>query len=187
MEIIKYSNYTIPIPNRYKNKTLEDYNWEENKNLKNIIINFVIQDNYPEKGIWLYGMVGVGKTFLLSVIYRILRYIYGSDVEYIEFQNLLASLRVLIKDAEKFEEVINFYSSIPYLIVDDIFDEYCTESDLKNFSRIVNGRYNNNYNLICSSNVDKKGLLETKSSMHLISRLVGMCEFIQVNGKDNRI
>ena len=185
---MKYSNFTTCLPRIYRKKTLDDYDWVDNPKLKELISNFCLNNSYPKKGLWLYGMVGVGKTFLLSIVFRIIKEATLEEVLFIEFQELLASLRQLITESIKFEELLDYYSTIPYLLIDDIFNEYSTESDNKIFSRLINNRYNRGYSIIATSNVDKKNLIEAaKDSFHLISRLVGMCDFIEVKGDDRRI
>ena len=187
--------------NSKMNKRLMEYNFENymtnNDNRmayeksKRYAEGFVKGDN--KGSLFITGGVGTGKTHLAA---SIANYLIENEIPVI-FGTLITLLND-IKDTYKIDgdcesDVIEKYSKIPMLIIDDLGKERPSEWTLEKLFTIVNNRYENNLPIIITTNYNKEKLRKRLLCNNneeivdsIISRLYEMCRGIIIFGKDKR-
>ncbi len=137
-------------------------------------------------GLVLYGPVGSGKTFLAScVCSRVIEKGYTA-----RFLNLgaLAQKSVSIKETER-EEAREAIMTPDLLVLDDLGVERRSEYMDEAVYTVVNARYMANKPAIFTTNLRTSDFEDPKDERQkrIYSRIVGMCDFVPVNGPDRRI
>lgn len=127
-ELIKNSinknMYSIDIPEQIKNASMSDIYLDDRARLEVIkkIKKFI--DNYgkKQKGLYIHGNFGGGKTYLVSALFNELgkKNIKSAIVYYPEL------LRNLKNFSEDFDEKFNYLKKVPLLLLDDIGAENVT-------------------------------------------------------------
>ena len=132
--------------NRQLNSTFENYKitnknkkaYENAKKYANKLIN-----GETDKGLFITGTYGVGKTYLASCIANETiknknTVVFGTLIQLLDY------IKDTYKDsAVSDKEYLNLYSSVDLLIIDDLGKEKPTEWVLEKLFLIVNNRYNN--------------------------------------------
>ena len=146
------------------------------------------------KGLFIAGTYGVGKTFLASCIANEL---IKNDIPVIfgTLMQLLDCIKNTYKDDEiSDKEYIYLYSNVDLLIIDDLGKEKTTEWVLEKLFLIVNNRYNNYLPIVITTNYNRNQLRERLCVNKnysivdsIISRLYGMCAGIELIDKDYRM
>ena len=182
---------------RQLNSTFENYKitnenkkaYENAKKYANKLIN-----GETDKGLFITGTYGVGKTDLASCIANETiknkkTVVFGTLIQLLDY----------IKDTYKYsnisdKEYLNLYSSVDLLIIDDLGKEKPTEWVLEKLFLIVNNRYNNYLPIVITTNYNKNQLRERlcvnkNYSMvdSIISRLYEMCGGIEIKDVDHRM
>lgn len=187
--------------NSKMNKRLMEYNFDNymtnNDNRmayeksKRYAEGFVKGDN--KGSLFITGGVGTGKTHLAA---SIANYLIENEIPVI-FGTLITLLND-IKDTYKIDgncesDVIEKYSKIPLLIIDDLGKERPSEWILEKLFTIINNRYENNLPIIITTNYNKEKLRKRLLCNNneeivdsIISRLYEMCRGIIIFGKDQR-
>ena len=84
-------------------------------------------DNYDpykkQKGLYLHGTFGSGKTFLLAALFNELKIKYNIETEIVYFPELLRNLK---DDFSLMEDKINYMQNVDLLLIDDIGAENVT-------------------------------------------------------------
>ncbi|MBR3416860.1 MAG: ATP-binding protein [Clostridia bacterium] len=137
-------------------------------------------------GLVLYGPVGSGKTFLAScVCSRVIEKGYTA-----RFLNLgaLAQKSVSIKETER-EEAREAIMTPDLIVLDDLGVERRSEYMDEAVYTVVNARYMANKPAIFTTNLRTSDFENPKDERQkrIYSRIVGMCDFVPVNGPDRRI
>jgi DNA replication protein DnaC len=163
------------------------------------------ENDYVEKpGLYLHGPCGVGKTFALYAIYRSQR-LAGEKAR---LKNVMDLIRLFKQDFSKDpvknkpsdyqrmmnpdcddEDKNNFENYLQYegtLYIDDLGAEKNTEFVEETLYYLINFRYENHLPTFFTSNLSIKELAE-RSGDRLASRIAGMCDVIELKGKDKRI
>lgn len=146
-----------------------------------------------KESLFITGGVGTGKTHLAA---SIANYLIENEIPVI-FGTLITLLND-IKDTYKIDgncesDVIEKYSKIPMLIIDDLGKERPSEWTLEKLFTIINNRYENNLPIIITTNYNKEKLRKRLLYNYneeivdsIISRLYEMCRGIFIFGKDKR-
>lgn len=168
------SNEKIIIPELYKDA------WVENCDNK---IKHWIENRKEKTGLYLYGGCGTGKTYTLYAIYRnaILNG-YRSRI-----YNVVELLRLFKKDFNLDER--NFEKCLDYegvLFLDDLGAEKNSEFVDETLYHLINTRNEKMLPTLFSSNLSLKELAE-KNGDRLASRIVEMCEVVELKGEDKRL
>lgn len=137
----------------------------------------------PKRGLFLYGDKGTGKSFYL----KILSGLFG--VEYVPVDLLMRHYEK--GSAKAFWTVVEEYNRTA-LIIDDI----CNEREIKSYGNaspmadLLIDRHrqweDNGVLTFFSSNVHSRDELNERYGGPVMSRIIGMCDFIQLTGKDRR-
>lgn len=182
---------------RQLNSTFENYKitnknkkaYENAKKYANKLIN-----GETDKGLFITGTYGVGKTYLASCIANETiknknTVVFGTLIQLLDY------IKDTYKDsAVSDKEYLNLYSSVDLLIIDDLGKEKPTEWVLEKLFLIVNNRYNNYLPIVITTNYNRNQLRERlcvnkNYSMvdSIISRLYEMCGGIEIKDEDHRM
>ncbi len=160
---------------------------------------------------FITGGVGVGKTHLAVALLR--KYIatikpcyderqkeYVYDVEkiklpiFVEVPELLLRIRdtyrsrtgtYIDKGMETEKDIIDYYTTTPLLIIDDLGVEKVSDFSTLVIYLIINRRCTNRLTTIITSNLNLLGIGEHLSD-RISSRIKGMCKVIDMSGHDRR-
>lgn len=141
---------------------------------------------------YLHGPAGAGKShqaaLYLSLLLKSSNKYHG---EWINIPKFLFDLRQLYsrKDVprEQSEEaLVEKYSKVPYLVLDDLGVEKTSDWANLILYLIINERYENERPVIITSNLSVEELGEKMGDDRIPSRIMGMCEVIEINGEDRR-
>lgn len=184
------------IPAKYLGKTLADYKIDEFN--KNAVAWYKSLLEKPQS-LYLYGVPGVGKTFLMSILAQ--EYLKrGRSVIFADVPNLLAELRTSFgKDVDKkLEEMQESLMECDVLFLDDLGAEMATQWSVEQLYLIINARYAAGTQIIVTSNHNLDELAgklnnpkgadkDCKTGSRISSRLSEHCKLCRMQGNDRRI
>ena len=163
------------------------------KEMKAFIDNY--QRNTLNKGIWLYGSYGVGKTFLMSYFSKELVK-QGIEVRFISFSNFMDKLMTKIKtNGDNLEKEVSKLSKVEVLILDDMGAEYIKLFGIGILYRILDYRMNNKKATFFTSNYNIHDYLESLNNVdgfnhhekgRLNERMTFLSKQVQLVGKNRR-
>jgi DNA replication protein DnaC len=176
----------------FENYKINNNNKKEYENVKKYTSKII--EAKTDKGLFITGSYGVGKTYLASCIANELiknkkTVVFGTLIQLLDF----------IKDTYKDNEIsdkeyLNLYSSVDLLIIDDLGKEKPTDWVLEKLFLIVNNRYNNYLPIVITTNYNRNQLRERLCVNKnysivdsIISRLYGMCGGIEIKDDDHRM
>lgn len=136
------------------------------------------------RGIFLYGNAGVGKTFYASCIANAIR----KRGDWVLIGTAADLVKYFTKDFGRNEEAEDQIRRYPLMVIDDIGMEKTTENSLAVMNEIINMRYMARKPLICTSNYPLSKLYEGTGAYgeRITSRLSEMCVPYKLTGKDRR-
>lgn len=155
------------------------------------------------KASWIEGKAGAGKTHLLVALakYCVMQSL-DHKKELIEYNGILtdAVIAAYISVPELIAEINNTYSFESERTVEDVVELYCTAQHLflddfgtekmtdavfQTLYRIIDYRWANMLPIIVASNLKLEEMADGMSE-RLASRILGMGNVVQMNGKDRR-
>jgi len=140
------------------------------------------------KGVFFTGGTGVGKTYALHAIKRRTEEICGynacSGIE--NWTELLFELKEKINSNQIRDFLSNQVTNRPHIFLDDVGAEKQTEWSQEMLYMIVNRAYEQCHALFIVTNLTIEEFTE-KYGERITSRLVEMCEVIELTGEDRRI
>ena len=182
-EILKKSG----ISEEFRNKRFNNFNYsrenqiyEAYKKAYKYFINFKSIENKRCNSIMFMGQVGSGKTHLSMAIANEL-ISSGVGVVYMSYREVITRIKQNIMDEVYYHRVMGKYKNARVLLIDDLFKGKVTESDINIVFELLNFRYFNKRPLIVSCEMDVNGILSVDEAIG--SRLVEMCEVVEVRGK----
>ncbi len=137
-------------------------------------------------GLVLHGSVGTGKTFLASCICnRVIE--KGFTARFLNLSDI-AQRAVSVKETER-EEARDAIMTPDLIVFDDLGVERRSEYMDEAIYTAVNIRYSANRPAIFTTNLRQSDFENPKDERlkRIFSRIVGMCDFVPVEGKDMRI
>lgn len=138
------------------------------------------------KGCYFYGGAGTGKTHLLYGLYKTFR-VSGYRCEVWNVPDQLAYLRMKYGEKGEGEQGIeDELKTEAILLIDDFGAEKQTEWNTEIMYRLINFRYENMLRTFFASNLSIQQLAE-RSGDRLASRIVEMCEVVEMSGEDKRL
>lgn len=177
------------IPPKFRNADLK-------KSLK------VIQDycsQKKEKGFFLYGDFGTGKTYN---VYALTKALLKKDIDVHVFNlpRLLNTIRASFSKQEVYNKDTDnyFYAfvknmsdiekliDVEVLIIDDIGAEKPSDWVAETLYYLINSRYENMKTTIFTSNLSLDKLAD-RIGNRIISRIAEMCDVYEIKGEDRRV
>ena len=154
----------------------------------------VVRSNYDKenkrltKGVFFTGGTGVGKTYALHAIKKRAEEICGyntcSGIE--NWAELLFELKEKINSNNIRDFLSNHVTSKLHIFLDDVGAEKQTEWSQEMLYLIVNRAYEQGHALFIVTNLSIEEFTN-KYGERITSRLVEMCEVIELTGEDRRI
>lgn len=138
---------------------------------------------YDNGGFVLHGTHGIGKTHLAV---SILRGMLEADklpstrklqkASFVTAPNLLLEIRASFKDGSTSrteKEIVDYYSEVQFLILDDLGSEKSTEFSITTLYIIIDRRDSNMMDTVITTNLSLQEI-EYKLSARIASRMAGM-------------
>jgi DNA replication protein DnaC len=188
-EILQNKIKSAAIPEEFKGKTFSNYIKDsDNEKAFTAAYEFVKDWDDRPKGIIFTGMVGVGKTHLVAAIINNLMVKKDVIPMFVNTPDLIAELReAQFKDGEdSLANKLNKIKDCPLVCFDDLAKERMTDWVREQYYRIINHRYINRLPVLVTTNCSMDQLDE-KLGDATASRLIAMCEVIEVEGRDRRL
>lgn len=171
--------------NSYLKKTFENFKMtKNNEEAFHKAVDFVSND----KGLYMWGSRGLGKTHLAYAAYNNLR-AFRKNVILITVPDLLLELRSTFDNPREMSEreVVERYSTPDYLILDDMGAEKVTDFTVQAIYLIIDRREKaGNRKLLITSEKPIGDIAENLDD-RISSRICGMCEIVGIKGKDRRV
>lgn len=137
------------------------------------------------QSLYLYGMTGRGKTFAIASKWKA-ELEAGKNPVFISTFDLILKLQETQRQNSTMSEssVLNYYSS-KILFLDDIGAEKLSDFALSRITQIIDRRYVNNLRTVITSNLSIAQLKDLYGE-RLASRIRGLCNLMEMAGKDER-
>ena len=194
-EVIRHANSFVysDIPMVHSTVNLDNITVKESSLKQLYVMAYKILEGKTNKGLYIYGDLGVGKTYMSIALANSL-VDKGYKVSFIKLNDFVNKMFEYIKDdTVEYESVLDRVKKSDYLFVDDIGAENVTE-----FTRdrllynILDYRMENKLCTIFTSNFDKKSLAkhfssqDDISSKRLMERIDILTEDYCLTGKNKR-
>ncbi|HDS74360.1 MAG TPA: cell division protein ZapE [Firmicutes bacterium] len=142
-----------------------------------------------QKGLYIYGKTGGGKTYLASALLNELIIRTARPGLFVNVtQQLFPRLRQTYEDENRSEtemQIMSQLSRMPYLVLDDLGVERNTKWESEVLYNIIDVRYRRRKEVIITSNVSPDEF-ESLSRGRITSRLKHMCVVIKMPDEDLR-
>lgn len=144
--------------------------------------------------LFITGGVGLGKTHLMIALMKweveqklLTREAIDLDFLYISVPELFLKIRNSYNGGYETEkQLIDQFSNVDKLFLDDLGTARPTEWSLEVLYMIIDGLYKNNKKLIISSN-HTLDALQKKYDQRIVSRIKEMCQIMKLSGADRRL
>lgn len=157
-----------------------------NSKMKEFYQNYVDSINDLNKGLYLHGSIGCGKTYAsCSIAYELRK--RDKSVYFISAQEMIVKANNISYNNKEIEEFIEFYSKYDYLIIDDMDNLTAVNNNAKSilfmlFSKI----YNDDKKMIITSNFGMKDVFD-HIDQRITSRISQILLLVEILDKDKRI
>jgi len=185
----------IPLP--YQHCSLDTFITYPNERLLNAVARAKrFADQFPvvEKGLFLVGPPGIGKTHLaVAVLKQVIRDVGARGIFY-DTRDLLKVIRSTYDPTNRTSEqdILRPVTTAELLVLDDLGAEKTSDWVEETLNLIVNTRYNERRATIFTSNFEEKEdrtdpeSLLARVGFRMHSRLYEMCDFVEFEGADYR-
>lgn len=185
------------IPRRYQHCDLQTFVVYDNEQLLRAVAacrRFAEQFPVVDKGLFLVGPPGIGKSHLAVAVLKQVVATRGARGLFYDVRELLRMIRgtynPVVKAAEM--DILQPVMDADLLVLDDLGAEKTSEWVEETLNLIVNTRYNERRATIFTSNYEEKedrtdpDSLLARVGFRMHSRLYEMCEFVEYDGADYR-
>jgi DNA replication protein DnaC len=185
------------IPKRYQHCSLDNFVGYDNERLLNAVARARrFADAFPvvDKGLFLIGPPGIGKSHLAVAVLKQVMTTRGARGLFYDVRELLKLIRSTYSPTVRATEsdVLAPVMTAELLVLDDIGAEKTSEWVEETLNLIVTTRYNERRLTIFTSNYEEKedrsdpDSLLARVGFRMHSRLYEMCEFLEFDGADYR-
>ena len=168
---------------------LQDMSFDTHKGQSNA---FSISKEYAEsfdlnskQGLYFYGRAGSGKTHLACAIIKHIIQTKLLPVIFVQSIDLLLQLREFDKNKTELE-MIERFTKITLLIIDDFGTEKLTDWAQQVFYKIINDRLLTQKPIIFTTNYSLQEL-ENRLGERIASRIASMCKVIKMQDVNHRL
>lgn len=195
----KYSEYASKfvysdIPDSLYELNLNNIPVDDDALKQLFVMSHAILDGTRKKGLYIYGDIGVGKTYMCIALANSLLQ-KNKKVAFIKTNDFATKMaQIIMEDVQKYERIVNRIKKADYVIFDDIGSEPVSEfvRDRLLFN-ILDFRMEHKLCTIFTSNLDKKTLYnhyaDSKNSIkaqRLIERIDVLSDNYCLKGEDKR-
>ena len=137
-----------------------------------------------DSGLYLHGPVGTGKTYAAAAL-AIQAVKAGLDIKWISSSTWLTAMKASFNGAPAPDDVSAILTRCDLLVIDDLGSEKSSEWAVEQLFVLINEAYEQNVQLIVTSNLKFSGLNKRLGS-RIVSRLVEVCDPVAIEGEDRR-
>lgn len=172
---------------RFKRCSFDTFNAEGHEKQFNLCRQYAerFENNDEGYGVMLYGTVGTGKTHLAASIGNYIVYEHGYDVYFMPFTELLNTLKNNMNDKDFIKGFMKRLYNTDLLIMDDLGKEKYTDWAAEQLFSLLDNRYRDCKPIIVTTNYTPQQLSQRVDEA-IMSRLIGTCTVIGMNGRDYR-
>lgn len=183
------------LPELFQEKTFKTYKATP-ENMRAVAIAKAIAEGKTDRGLLLAGPTGTGKTHLASAMVNE-RVKQGKEAVFCTVPELLADIRRAIRSDQETTELMEIIKKTEFLVLDDFAAERTSSWVLEQLFILLNARegarvqtvvttnYTSTTDLILRLKDPKTG--DRLTGQRIVSRLVGMCDWILLEGEDWRL
>ncbi len=147
--------------------------------------------NNPDMSLFLHGRSGVGKSHQAAVMMFLycVEHAKTTRAAWANVPDLLLDIRQTFnnKPGEQTEwDLVKYYSEVNFLCLDDLGVEKSSDFAMQTLYLIINRRYENMRTTVITSNLSLSALADKLEDDRLTSRILGMCQVVELTGKDRR-
>lgn len=154
------------------------YHDADTKKLSPAIVKAVENSIEEDKGLFIYGNTGTGKTYTLYALAK-------NRGEVDNFVSMLVEYRDYMQKGCYFDRLTDMTRQ-KYLFIDDIGSEKLSDFVVEFLYLIVNKRYENMGRTVFSTNLSLEKFGERYGD-RILSRISEMCVLVELQGNDRRI
>ncbi|MEE2644585.1 MAG: ATP-binding protein [Myxococcota bacterium] len=183
------------IPARYYGASFESFVAKEisGEQSKRRAARFAWEFSPGARGLLFYGGYGTGKTYLAAAILHVLVLNRGLAARFIEFTQLLSTLKGHYQRRENSVAFLDELHRTPCLVIDELGEGAHSEWAESVLEELISRRYNASLTTIFTTNFDPRLSQETQGHQlrervgaRLYSRLQQMCDLLPLFGVDHR-
>lgn len=182
-EQLREENNECDLGERYENRTFNNFDSKDRERAFGICMRYAESIAKGEKkSLFIIGDVGTGKTHLAA---SIAHYCMDHGV-IVKFGNITDIFQSLRNAFTRDEDILSEVKAVPLLVLDDLGKEYTTEWTNETIYSIINYRYEHMLSTVVTTNLTLAEMQE-KIGEATVSRLMEMCEYVSMDGKDYRM
>ncbi len=150
------------------------------------IIRHTSHEDSGRFGLLLYGDTGTAKSHLIQGIARRATLAYGARSRWVNWPSLLERLKSSFNDTgETVSSIVGWLTSTDILVLDEIGGENVSGWAQARLEEVLTRCENSGITVLASTNYGKARLIKEIGEPS-VSRLLGLCEIVEMRGRDYR-